>query len=95
MGVLKKEPDLAIGNIIGSNMFNLLAVMGIPGIIAPHILDASVLSRDFPVMIGLSVSLFVMAYGFKGPGRVSRVEGALLLMAFMAYMGMIYVSHIN
>ena len=95
MGALKKEPDLAIGNIIGSNMFNLLAVMGIPGIVAPHVLEASVLNRDYPVMIGLSVALFVMAYGFKGPGRVSRLEGALLLMAFMVYMGMIYLSSVK
>jgi len=86
----KKEPDIAIGNIIGSNMFNLLVVLGLPGIIAPHMLDASVLSRDFPFMIGLSVALFAVAYGFRGDGRITRIEGALLLIAYFTYLGTIY-----
>ena len=91
----KKEPDIAIGNIIGSNMFNLLVVLGLPGLIAPHTLDASVLTRDFPFMIGLSIALFAVAYGFRGDGRISRVEGSLLLGGYIAYMGTLYwqISH--
>jgi len=86
----KKEPDIAIGNVLGSNMFNLLAVMGLPGLISPHALDPAVLSRDFPFMIGMSVALFVMAYGFRGDGRITRIEGGLLLTAYIVYLGILY-----
>lgn len=89
---LKKEHDIAIGNIIGSNMFNMLVVFGIPGLIAPHALDSAVLERDFPFMIGLSVVLFIMAYGFKKEGRVNRFEGGLLLSGYVAYMTTLYFS---
>ena len=92
MSALKKEPDIAIGNIIGSNMFNLLAVLSLPGIIDPGPLQHEVMSRDFPIMIGLTVLLFVMAYGFKGPGRINRIEGGLLLMAFIAYQLLLYYN---
>lgn len=92
MSVLKKEPDIAIGNIIGSNMFNLLAVLGLPGVIAPLSLDPSVLSRDFPFMIGLSIALFTMAYGFRAEGRINRFEGGLLVTAYISYMTVLYYS---
>ena len=90
MSAWKKEPDIAIGNVIGSNMFNLLAVLGIPGLIQPHMLDAEVLSRDFPWMIGLSIALFAAAYGFRGQGRINRVEGGLLLTAYVVYLTVLY-----
>ena len=90
--VLKKEHDIAIGNIIGSNMFNLLVVFGIPGLISPHILDPAILQRDFPFMIGLSVALFLMAYGFKGEGRINRFEGSLLLGGYTTYMVVLYYT---
>lgn len=88
----KKEHDLAIGNIIGSNMFNLLAVLGIPGILAPLSLDVHVLQRDFVFMIGLSIALFVFAYGFRGPGRINRIEAAILLSTYIGYMVLLYSS---
>ena len=92
ISALRKEPDIAIGNVIGSNMFNLLAVLGLPGVIMPHMLEPEVLSRDFPYMIGLSIALFAMAYGFKGDGRLNRWEGLLLLLAYFAYLGWLYIS---
>lgn len=92
MSALKKEHDIAVGNIIGSNMFNMLVVFGIPGLVAPHTLDASVLERDFPVMIGLSIALFIVAYGFKKEGRINRFEGVLLLGGYIAYMTVLYLS---
>ena len=94
MSVLKKEPDIAIGNIIGSNMFNLLVVFGIPGLMSPSIIDPAVLNRDFPIMIGLSIALFIMAYGFKGQGRINRFEGGLLLGGYTAYMAVLYYTAI-
>jgi len=82
----KGEHDIAIGNVVGSNMFNLLAVVGIAGVISPvPQLSAEVLTRDWPVMMAMTVALFVMAYGFRGPGRINRIEGSLLIFAFIGY----------
>ncbi|WP_438874024.1 calcium/sodium antiporter [Thiohalocapsa halophila] len=82
----KGEHDIAIGNVVGSNMFNLLAVVGIAGVIAPMpSMAPEVLTRDWPVMMALFAALFVMGYGLRGQGRINRLEGALLLLAFAAY----------
>jgi cation:H+ antiporter len=84
----KGEHDIAIGNIVGSNMFNLLAVIGIAGVIAPMPdVAAEVLTRDWLTMLGLTILLLVMAYGFRGQGRINRPEGLLLLLAYVAYTG--------
>lgn len=90
MSILKNEHDLAIGNVVGSNMFNMLAVLGMPGIIRPGQFPAEILSRDFPVMIGLAVLLFIMAYGLRGPGHINRCEGGALLSAYLGYMALLY-----
>lgn len=90
MSARRGEPDIAIGNVIGSNMFNLLAVLGLPAVITPLKLEETVLYRDFPVMIGLSIALFIMAYGFKGHGRINRWEGGLLVCSYLAYLLMLY-----
>jgi cation:H+ antiporter len=94
MSVIKGEHDIALGNIIGSNIFNLLAVLGLPGVIHPAAIDNAVLTRDYPVMMGLTLALFVMAYGFRGPGRINRIEGAILLLAFCAYQTLLYFSEL-
>ena len=90
--VLKNEPDIAVGNVIGSNMFNLLPVLAIPGLIAPTAVPPEALQRDFPVMLTLSVALVVMSWGFRGSGRIARWEGGVLLLAFIGYQGLLYVS---
>lgn len=82
---LRKEADLAIGNVLGSNLFNLLIVLGLPGLIAAPALEPELLSRDLPYMLGLTTATFIMAWGFRGPGRINRFEGALLLGAFITY----------
>lgn len=92
MSVLKKEDDIALGNIIGSNIFNLLAVLGLPGLIRPEPLDPVVLTRDYPVMVGLTLAMFFMSYGFRRPGRLNRVEGALLVLAYGAYQTLLYFT---
>lgn len=82
----KGEHDIAIGNVVGSNMFNILAVIGIAGVIAPMpVLSPAVLTRDWPVMMAMTAGLFVMSYGFYGKGRINRIEGGLLLLSFAAY----------
>lgn len=92
---IKKEHDIAIGNVLGSNMFNLLAVLGLPGLIQPANLDPEVLSRDIPVMIGITIALFAMSFGFGRPGKISRSEGAMLVGAYIAYMAWIYFGSVR
>lgn len=87
MAARKGEHDIAIGNVVGSNMFNLLAVIGIATVIAPmeHIAP-EVLARDWLVMLALTVTLFVFAFGFKGKeGRINRWEGFALVLVYIAY----------
>ena len=84
----KKEFDLAVGNIIGSNLFNILGVMALPGLIHPDTFDSKVLTRDYPVMLGLTVALMIFSIAWrKGKtGVLGRFEGALLLSGYIAYM---------
>lgn len=82
----KGEHDIAIGNVVGSNMFNLLAVTGIAGTITPmQTVSPDVLARDWPVMMTLNIVLFIMAHGLRGEGRITRPEGVLLLLAYTLY----------
>jgi cation:H+ antiporter len=81
----KGEHDLALGNVLGSNLFNTLAVVGIAGAIHPMDVGPEVFNRDILVMAGLTLSLFVVGYGFRKPGRINRVEGAVLLACYVGY----------
>jgi cation:H+ antiporter len=81
----KGEHDLALGNILGSNLFNTLAVVGIAGTIHPLSVGPEVFSRDMMVMAALTVSLFIIGYGFRGAGRINRFEGAALLASYVGY----------
>ncbi|MEL7297373.1 MAG: calcium/sodium antiporter [Pseudomonadota bacterium] len=85
ISAMKGEQGLAIGNIIGSNMFNLLAVIGSAIIIRPTTIGPEVLSLHFFVMIALTLVLFAMAYNYSGAGRINRIEGSALLLAFFSY----------
>jgi cation:H+ antiporter len=89
-GALKNEHDIVIGNIVGSNLFNTLAVLGIPGLLSPARLDAGVLDRDIPTVFVLTIALVIMAYGFRGPGRINRFEGSILLTGFVGYQILLY-----
>lgn len=83
----KGEHDIAIGNVVGSNMFNLLAVIGIATVIAPmNGIPVEVLQRDWIIMLALTVALLLMAYGFRNKeGKITRVEGAILVVCYIAY----------
>lgn len=83
-GVLKGEDDMAVGNIIGSNVFNILAVMGLPGILNPSMLSEYAMGRDFWVMLAVSLLLVVMALGKSK--SINRIEGAILVMFFIGYL---------
>ncbi|MCU0990368.1 MAG: calcium/sodium antiporter [Xanthomonadales bacterium] len=89
---LRHEDDLAIGNVIGSNMFNILGVLGLATVIEPVAVEPLMLRQDFPVMFLFTALLFFMAYGIHGPGRISRRSGALLIALYVAYQAMIWVT---
>lgn len=93
----KKEFDLAVGNIVGSNMFNILGVMALPGLIHAGSFDAAVLTRDYPVMIGLTIALILFSIAWrKGKtGVLGRFEGGLLLAGYLAYMVWLYKDMTN
>ena len=84
-GVLKNEDDLALGNIIGSNIFNLLAVLAMPGLIAPGLVDENAATRDSYVMLGLTGLLIIFSFNLKGSRCINRVEGLCLIACFAAY----------
>ncbi|MBK1699426.1 calcium/sodium antiporter [Thiococcus pfennigii] len=81
----KGEHDIALGNILGSNLFNTLAVVGIAGAIHPMAVGPEVFNRDMLVMATLTLSLFVIGYGVRGPGRINRIEGTALLACYLGY----------
>lgn len=81
----KGEPDIALGNVLGSNLFNTLAVVGISGTIQPFSLDQEVFYRDIGTMTVLTLVLFLFAYGFKKQGRINRIEGGILLASYISY----------
>ncbi len=82
IAAIKKQPDLSVGNIVGSNIFNVLLILGAASTISPIHVDNAILYRDVPVMLAFSVALLpMMRTGF----RLSRLEGALLLFGYAAY----------
>lgn len=86
---LKNHHDLAIGNVVGSNIFNLLAVMAVPGIISPLTIDSIVLLRDYGVMLALTLALIAFAM-LQKPASISRVEGGLLAGVYAGYLVLLY-----
>ncbi len=88
----KGEHDIVIGNIIGSNMFNTLAVVGIAAVIHPFQTVSEILTRDLPCVGGLTLALFLICYRKGGQGRVTRLEGALLVLAFAGYNSWVFLS---
>ena len=90
---LKGEYGLAIGNIVGSNIFNLLAVIGIAAAIEPASLPPSVLSLHIFVMVAFTLVLFAMTYDYDGKAQLSRLEGLALFLAFLAYDGYVIAQN--
>ncbi|KKA45260.1 MULTISPECIES: calcium/sodium antiporter [Salinivibrio] len=89
-GVMKGEDDLAVGNIIGSNVFNILAVMGIPGLLNPSAISEYAMSRDYYIMLVLSIMLLIFALGKSR--SINRIEGAVFLLCYIGYQGYLFVN---
>ncbi len=80
VAALRKEPDIAVGNVVGSNIFNLVAILGTAALVAPLRVPDTVLSRELPAVLGMSLLLFpVLRTGW----RITRWEGAFLLVCYM------------
>ncbi|WP_455811581.1 calcium/sodium antiporter [Pseudomonas graminis] len=87
-GALKGEDDIAVGNLIGSNIYNIAIVLGIPALIHPGTLDTAIFARDYWVMLGVS-ALFTLIC-LQRSRRIGRLAGALLLCGFIVWVGMLY-----
>ncbi len=94
VSALRGEYGLAIGNIVGSNIFNLLAVIGLAVTIHPAAVSPSVLSLHVFVMVAFTLVLFAMTYDYDGKAMLTRVEGIALLAAYIAYSGYVVVQNI-
>lgn len=81
----KGEDDIALGNVLGSGLFNTLAVVGMAGAIAPMDVEPAALTRDLPVMAGLTVLLYMMGRGWRSPGLINRWEAGGLLAVYATY----------
>lgn len=89
--VKKNEHDLILGNILGSGIFNILAVVGLAAVIEPLSVAPEVLYRDWTLMFGLTLALLVMGFGLTGWRKlISRVDGALLLLVYVGYTGYLF-----
>ena len=90
VSAVKQEHELALGNIVGSNMFNTLGVLGLPGAISPGPVDNIVLARDYPAMLAVTALVGLLGWKFGlGGRRVGRVSGTILLIAYAAYITML------
>jgi len=81
----KGEHDLVVGNIIGSNLFNTLAVVGLAGVIQPMPIPNEIINRDWLLMAGLTAALFFLGYNRDGNGRIGRLGGIILLGVYASY----------
>ncbi len=89
---LKGHHDIALGNVVGSNIFNLLAVLSMPGLVAPGTLNESVITRDYPVMFTFTLVIAALAMLGKHPRFIGRFSGALLLLGYILYGALLYIQ---
>lgn len=86
---MKRESDIAVGNVLGSNVFNLLAVLGVCGLVGPLDVPPEAMTRDVWVALAASVACIPI---FMTYGRITRPEGVLLLVGYLVYVSWAYVS---
>lgn len=99
MSALKGHHDIALGNIIGSNIFNLLAVMAVPGIISPPIMEAAVFNRDYMTMLGITliitaaIAIVLLRKNTKGTSQLGKGTGFILLACYVAYYAYLFYTN--
>jgi cation:H+ antiporter len=91
VSVYKNEAEIAIGNVIGSNMFNMLMVLGVPPLIYPDSFGPEVIQRDFAVMFLLTIMMGLMVF-LRKSGKFNRIEGGILFSIFIGYQYWLFYS---
>lgn len=90
-GARKGEPEMVMGNVVGSNLFNSLAVIGIPSVMVDFSISQAAITRDLPVMLLLTVMLYLLAHFPRNSCcLITRVKGSILLIGFVLYQGLLY-----
>ena len=93
VGVRKKQYDLVIGNIIGSNIFNLLVVLVLPALVEPIPIADVVLKRDLPIMIAIAAIFYLFVFFWRRKGSLGRLEGGALLLIYVFYLiGVVFLA---
>ena len=89
---LKGQTDMAIGNILGSNILNILAVLAIPSFLAPNTIEPAVLHRGYALMLTMTLAIILITYGMRSRPRITRIEGSLLLAIWCIYILTLHYS---
>ena len=89
---IKGHPDIAIGNVVGSNILNIVAVLAVPALITPVGLEIHVLWRDYGMMAALTLLLVLFAYGFGSRPIITRFEGCVMALAWIGYNVLLYTQ---
>lgn len=81
LSAIRDQPDIAIGNVVGSNLFNILVILGLSALIVPLVVAQQLVRFDVPLMIGLSIGVYILAFD----GRIGRIDGFLFVTILVAY----------
>lgn len=95
VSALKGSSDMAMGNVVGSNLFNTLAIVGVTALFCPIICKKDLLIRDLPVNVLVTCTLFIMVYYCCGIGTLTRIEGITLLIIFVIYLGFTIITSLK
>ena len=89
---LKGHTDIAVGNVVGSNILNILAVLAVPALVSPTDINAVVFWRDCGMMVALTLLLGLFAYGVNSRAIITRFEGSVLILSWIGYNYMLYLQ---
>lgn len=89
---LKRHHEIALGNVVGSNIFNLLAVLPVPGFFATVVIEPEVMSRDYLTMTSLTFLVAALIIIMRKKGKLNRIEGGLLGLIYISYLYFIYLA---
>jgi cation:H+ antiporter len=95
MAAIKGEHDIAVGNVLGSNLFNTLPVVGIAAVIHPIDVSSRILSQDFLIMVAFTCAIFVLSFRLRKPSVINRIGGAILLVGYILYMSWVVVTAVS
>lgn len=85
-GALEGQADISLGNVVGSNILNILLILGVSALIVPLVVNRQIVRQEVPIMVGASILLFVLSLD----GSIGRIEGGLMFFGLFAYIGLLY-----